>query len=193
VDALAGGGNACGFEQFDRTFAGLGVRQWQVGGDRFHQLLTHRVQGVERGERILKDRADFLATHTPHGVVVELVDAPATQPDFAGGNAPRGFEQADDGRTGERLAGTRFAQDRKSTRLNSSHVKISYAVFCLKKKKKKTIKKSMKRKKKRKRTTNREGSMDEEHGEKHVRNRKDANSRKFKFHKNIINSATYNT
>src|SRR5690554_6980769 len=29
--------------------------------------------------------------------------------------------------------------DRKSTRLNSSHVRISYAVFCLKKKKKKTI------------------------------------------------------
>src|SRR5690349_23467243 len=29
------------------------------------------------------------------------------------------------------------AQDRKSTRLNSSHVEISYAVFCLKKKKKK--------------------------------------------------------
>src|SRR5436305_4507404 len=27
-------------------------------------------------------------------------------------------------------------QDRKSTRLNSSHVRISYAVFCLKKKKK---------------------------------------------------------
>src|SRR5690606_39787911 len=29
-------------------------------------------------------------------------------------------------------------QDRKSTRLNSSHVKISYAVFCLKKKKDRT-------------------------------------------------------
>src|SRR5690606_41379907 len=29
-----------------------------------------------------------------------------------------------------------FKKDRKSTRLNSSHVKISYAVFCLKKKKK---------------------------------------------------------
>src|SRR5690606_41604246 len=27
-----------------------------------------------------------------------------------------------------------WPQDRKSTRLNSSHVKISYAVFCLKKK-----------------------------------------------------------
>src|SRR3712207_6887392 len=30
-------------------------------------------------------------------------------------------------------------QDRKSTRLNSSHANISYAVFCLKKKKKKNI------------------------------------------------------
>src|SRR5690606_41946920 len=28
-----------------------------------------------------------------------------------------------------------LVEDRKSTRLNSSHVKISYAVFCLKKKK----------------------------------------------------------
>src|SRR5260221_7866189 len=31
------------------------------------------------------------------------------------------------------------AIDRKSTRLNSSHTVISYAVFCLKKKKKKTL------------------------------------------------------
>src|SRR5437660_3131623 len=34
-------------------------------------------------------------------------------------------------------AGTRSTPDRKSTRLNSSHVAISYAVFCLKKKKNK--------------------------------------------------------
>src|SRR5437660_8938958 len=33
-------------------------------------------------------------------------------------------------------AGPRSVEDRKSTRLNSSHVAISYAVFCLKKKKK---------------------------------------------------------
>src|SRR3712207_7664434 len=32
-------------------------------------------------------------------------------------------------------------QDRKSTRLNSSHANISYAVFCLKKKKKKQTRK----------------------------------------------------
>src|SRR3712207_6908803 len=31
------------------------------------------------------------------------------------------------------------ARDRKSTRLNSSHANISYAVFCLKKKKESTI------------------------------------------------------
>src|SRR2546422_1343732 len=34
----------------------------------------------------------------------------------------------------------RFVGDRKSTRLNSSHGYISYAVFCLKKKKKKETK-----------------------------------------------------
>src|SRR5699024_12708267 len=34
-------------------------------------------------------------------------------------------------------------QDRKSTRLNSSHVSISYAVFCLKKKKKYRIHKAL--------------------------------------------------
>src|SRR6266571_7676589 len=32
----------------------------------------------------------------------------------------------------------RLRRDRKSTRLNSSHMSISYAVFCLKKKNKKT-------------------------------------------------------
>src|SRR5690349_24208432 len=37
--------------------------------------------------------------------------------------------------------------DRKSTRLNSSHVEISYAVFCLKKKKKKKKKKKNKKQK----------------------------------------------
>src|SRR5438034_5258161 len=38
-------------------------------------------------------------------------------------------------------------RDRKSTRLNSSHTVISYAVFCLKKKKKNKKKKSQNKKK----------------------------------------------
>src|SRR5690606_41581376 len=37
--------------------------------------------------------------------------------------------------TARRPVASRTPLDRKSTRLNSSHVKISYAVFCLKKKK----------------------------------------------------------
>src|SRR5690625_6463181 len=40
--------------------------------------------------------------------------------------------------TPERVGNRRFTGDRKSTRLNSSHVAISYAVFCLKKKKRNT-------------------------------------------------------
>src|SRR3712207_6862987 len=47
--------------------------------------------------------------------------------DRARGPAPVGGRAADDGRRG--------SADRKSTRLNSSHANISYAVFCLKKKK----------------------------------------------------------
>src|SRR5690349_23969253 len=39
-------------------------------------------------------------------------------------------------RQAETDADRRAVEDRKSTRLNSSHVEISYAVFCLKKKNK---------------------------------------------------------
>src|SRR5256885_10320547 len=39
----------------------------------------------------------------------------------------------------ETVVGCSIYQDRKSTRLNSSHLVISYAVFCLKKKKNNNI------------------------------------------------------
>src|SRR5690606_41620320 len=54
------------------------------------------------------------------------------------GNAVRPGQLQHLGDGGGRRDRDRFlddAADRKSTRLNSSHVKISYAVFCLKKKK----------------------------------------------------------
>src|SRR5690349_24043111 len=47
---------------------------------------------------------------------------------------------------GPRSARQRPRRDRKSTRLNSSHVEISYAVFCLKKKKKKNEQNNKERK-----------------------------------------------
>src|SRR5207302_11338438 len=49
----------------------------------------------------------------------------------------RELPQATPGPAGGQALAVASAEDRKSTRLNSSHVKISYAVFCLKKKKKK--------------------------------------------------------
>src|SRR5262245_14662033 len=67
---------------------------------------------------------------------------PAAAPATAGGRGVRRppmrqavGEKVARSRTGEVL--TRQRVDRKSTRLNSSHLGISYAVFCLKKKKKK--------------------------------------------------------
>src|SRR2546422_8614649 len=63
----------------------------------------------------------------------------------SGQRSPRGLSQADDRNVVSVLRGKRVttcasrarrpAGDRKSTRLNSSHGYISYAVFCLKKKK----------------------------------------------------------
>src|SRR3712207_7782640 len=50
---------------------------------------------------------------------------------------PAGEDEQDDERDGEHpdeLVPARQRRDRKSTRLNSSHANISYAVFCLKKK-----------------------------------------------------------
>src|SRR6266487_6349442 len=49
-------------------------------------------------------------------------------------------------------------RDRKSTRLNSSHPSISYAVFCLKKKKKKKITLAFKKKKKKQKQNKHETS-----------------------------------
>src|SRR5438105_10514728 len=64
-----------------------------------------------------------------------------------GGRNARGPRAPAERKVGEMEAGDRTAprgceedRDRKSTRLNSSHEWISYAVFCLKKKKKKQSK-----------------------------------------------------
>src|SRR2546422_2572374 len=61
--------------------------------------------------------------------------------DFRAPRSPKGVRSVPGGSPGAQCGRGRHT-DRKSTRLNSSHGYISYAVFCLKKKKKKTIEKT---------------------------------------------------
>src|SRR5690606_41637097 len=67
-------------------------------------------------------------SHVPQRIGGERAQAPHALADVHGPPVRVHVAHPDDH---ERLRG----RDRKSTRLNSSHVKISYAVFCLKKKK----------------------------------------------------------
>src|SRR5207302_11178105 len=71
-------------------------------------------------------------TREPLGRRLPLSAAPTVDRAAAEGGGPvwgePGYRRATAGRRGKETT------DRKSTRLNSSHVKISYAVFCLKKK-----------------------------------------------------------
>src|SRR5438067_8409083 len=65
------------------------------------------------------------STLFPYTTLFRSIEVGGQNSDF--GNSARGNRERD-------LA-CRWRADRKSTRLNSSHVSISYAVFCLKKKK----------------------------------------------------------
>src|SRR2546428_5771025 len=71
----------------------------------------------------------FNDTATTEIYTLSLHDA---LPIFAAGAVTRDKVYAE---LGDLAAGRRRGRDRKSTRLNSSHDQISYAVFCLKKKK----------------------------------------------------------
>src|SRR3989442_11172193 len=75
-----------------------------------------------------------------------LGEGPGASHPFSAGGTPHPWRRTHGGAR-PRVLGIRKASgwspegngDRKSTRLNSSHVRISYAVFCLKKKKKNRI------------------------------------------------------
>src|SRR5690242_21072297 len=66
------------------------------------------------------------STLFPYTTLFRSAAAPRARPASPGGD-----------RTRPPSSGAGRRADRKSTRLNSSHMSISYAVFCLKKKKKK--------------------------------------------------------
>src|SRR5436309_5931938 len=78
----------------------------------------------------------FRSDHDRRGVV-DPSDTGLAVPLFRALRAPHAGDPCARGQGRvRRHPAVQAAQDRKSTRLNSSHVKISYAVFCLKKKKK---------------------------------------------------------
>src|SRR5439155_23168687 len=80
-----------------------------------------------RADRAQADDAERLAPQL-HSHEAPGLPAPFARAHERGTDVPREGQDH-----GQRVKGAR--RDRKSTRLNSSHVAISYAVFCLKKKK----------------------------------------------------------
>src|SRR5690606_41237809 len=95
---------------------GLLLEAAQMGGDPLHRLVEALHLGVGVFGLPLGKRRQLVAVE---------VDG-AHRHAAAGGDA---FQQAAHASS----VSTSSTRDRKSTRLNSSHVKISYAVFCLKK------------------------------------------------------------
>jgi hypothetical protein len=87
----------------------LAARHVQVSQNRFLDLSADGVERVERGERILEDDTDLAAAELAHLFRRQVVDAPAFEAHFAGGDAPGRLEQPDDGEAGDRLAGARLA------------------------------------------------------------------------------------
>src|SRR5256885_6981039 len=81
---------------------------------------SHQGRRVDAAQRPESQRQEICARH-------------GARPDRA-----RGRVLAAEGLDADQAVGLPGQPDRKSTRLNSSHLVISYAVFCLKKKKIKT-------------------------------------------------------
>src|SRR5690554_7142151 len=90
----------------------------QFGGGSFEFIAQLRQIHRQRQRRRAEGQASQMLLQQPGAALFETI-------------------RVEQGRAG--LLEQHLRRDRKSTRLNSSHVRISYAVFCLKKKKKKTL------------------------------------------------------
>src|SRR2546426_6761753 len=108
-----------------------------------HQVKGGRPRGRHRGEQIGEHRAAAAPVRSERGGVrsskgwviaadhlVQAAPAAPRQSRRSGRIADREGDEA-----GDHDLADHVETDRKSTRLNSSHLVISYAVFCLKKKK----------------------------------------------------------
>src|SRR3712207_833863 len=102
---------------FPEVILGLGKTPQQI------VAIAQRI--VDRGHPLLVTRATLDAWHAVRACIVDAEYHAAARAITVKRDVPRGK-----GRIAIVSAGT--SEDRKSTRLNSSHANISYAVFCLK-------------------------------------------------------------
>src|SRR6266498_4289718 len=107
------------------------------GADPARQPVLHGRVAADRRERGRRHQPDAY----PDGPLVH-VEGRLVDVEVIGRSRPARAEPAERPGDGLEVPGEVLpaealrGRDRKSTRLNSSHVRISYAVFCLKKKKK---------------------------------------------------------
>ncbi len=100
-------------EEVERALARLPLAHVLVGADRLRELEAHCIERVERGQRVLEDHADLVAADPAHLLVGQVVDALAFKVDAAVGDPAGRLKKPDDRGAGQRLAGTRFADDAK--------------------------------------------------------------------------------
>src|SRR5690606_39571632 len=102
---------------------------WKVAIDRLLVLENPDAKVLELAG---SDMTPYLRAHERDIQDIAVITRTPRHYLFQEGQSPSGdaIKSAETGL----VAKVRDKQDRKSTRLNSSHVKISYAVFCLKKK-----------------------------------------------------------
>src|SRR4051812_28159367 len=124
-----------------RTIWGDDERYAETYWSRYGQGVYFAGDGAkldEDGDIWLLGRVDDVMNVSGHRIsTTEVVSALVSHPTVA----EAAVVGATDDTTGQAIVAFVILRDRKSTRLNSSHMSISYAVFCLKKKKKR--KKSM--------------------------------------------------
>src|SRR5438270_9830256 len=123
LDLFAGSG-AVGIEALSR-----GARSVS-----FVESSSAAARTIRKNLQSLEIEEGFEVIEREAGIALRMLDAQAVSVDFCFLDPP--YRQMGDY---EQILGflSQSRLDRKSTRLNSSHSQISYAVFCLKKKKKK--------------------------------------------------------
>src|SRR3989475_9788841 len=131
--------------QLSGTFVANVDRQLRVGGLQETVTVTGETpvvdtQSTQARETLTNDVISSIPTGRQYYSLTTLVPALNVQGNDVGGIQGPIFSvfQAHAGRRNEGVVHVEGLRDRKSTRLNSSHSQISYAVFCLKKKKRST-------------------------------------------------------